>query len=103
MADLEELLQQKQALELQIKEARQTAIADAVAEVRGIIAKYDLTDKDIFLTGRRGMRRGAGARASTGKVPPKYRDPVTGQTWTGRGKAPRWIDGKDRTQYLIAD
>ena len=22
---------------------------------------------------------------------PKYRDPVTGNTWTGRGKKPRWL------------
>ena len=72
--------------------------ADAVAEVRALIAKYDLTEKDVFPAGRRGAR---GRRASAGKVPPKYRDPVTGQTWTGRGKAPRWIDGKDRTQFLI--
>ncbi|MGV0962247.1 MAG: H-NS family nucleoid-associated regulatory protein [Limnohabitans sp.] len=30
-----------------------------------------------------------------------YRDPVTGQTWTGRGKTPKWIEGKDRTQFVI--
>ena len=42
-------------------------------------------------------------RATAGKkVAPKYRDSATGQTWTGRGKAPKWIDGQDRTQYLIA-
>ena len=35
-------------------------------------------------------------------VAAKYRDPVTGQTWTGRGKAPKWIDGKDRNQFVIA-
>ena len=25
----------------------------------------------------------------------------TGDTWTGRGKPPRWIAGKDKEQYLI--
>jgi len=35
-------------------------------------------------------------------VAPKYRDPATGKTWTGRGKAPKWIDGKDRSKFLIA-
>jgi len=24
------------------------------------------------------------------KLTPKYRDPKTGQTWTGKGKRPRW-------------
>ena len=36
------------------------------------------------------------------KVAPKYRDSATGQTWTGRGKAPKWIEGKDRNQFVIA-
>lgn len=25
------------------------------------------------------------------KVAPKYRDPVTGLTWAGRGKTPAWV------------
>jgi len=32
---------------------------------------------------------------------PKYRDPRTGKTWSGRGRAPRWIQGEDRTPFLI--
>jgi DNA-binding protein H-NS len=36
------------------------------------------------------------------KVAAKYRDAETGQTWTGRGKAPKWIEGKDRTPFIIA-
>lgn len=30
-----------------------------------------------------------------------YRDPATGATWTGRGKAPAWIQGKDYAQYEV--
>jgi DNA-binding protein H-NS len=37
-----------------------------------------------------------------GPQAPKYRDPATGATWSGRGKAPAWLAGaKDRTAYLI--
>jgi len=33
---------------------------------------------------------------------PKYGDPKTGKTWTGRGKPPAWIAGvKNRDPYLI--
>ena len=32
----------------------------------------------------------------------KYRDPATGATWTGRGREPKWIEGKDRAGYLVA-
>lgn len=40
-------------------------------------------------------------KSKDGKVEPKYIDPVSGKTWTGRGKAPKWIDGQDRTPFLI--
>lgn len=35
------------------------------------------------------------------KVADKYYDPDTGQSWSGRGKPPRWIQDKDREQFLI--
>ncbi|KWO52150.1 hypothetical protein WM28_11820 [Burkholderia ubonensis] len=34
-------------------------------------------------------------------VAPKYWNPQTGQTWSGRGRQPRWLAGKDREQYRI--
>ncbi|MGN5476311.1 H-NS histone family protein [Cupriavidus basilensis] len=27
--------------------------------------------------------------------PAKYMDPVTGKTWTGRGRRPRWLEGRE--------
>jgi DNA-binding protein H-NS len=35
-------------------------------------------------------------------VAPKFRNPLTGDTWTGRGKPPKWIQNLDRDQFLIA-
>jgi DNA-binding protein H-NS len=42
--------------------------------------------------GARG-RRGRGARKGS-KVPPKYRDPQSGETWAGRGAQPVWLREK---------
>lgn len=95
MASYKELLQQQQALAVQIEEARKHELADAIARVRAEVAEYGLTAEDIFST-RRGGQRAAGA-----KVAPKYRNPATGQTWTGRGKPPKWIEGQDRAQFAI--
>ena len=37
-----------------------------------------------------------------GPQAPKYRDPKSGETWSGRGRAPAWLaTAKDRTQFLI--
>ncbi|KAH0442653.1 nucleoid-structuring protein H-NS [Paraburkholderia fungorum] len=44
--------------------------------------------------GKKGQPKGA--------QPPKYLDPKTGATWSGRGPAPAWLATvKDRTQFLI--
>jgi DNA-binding protein H-NS len=37
-----------------------------------------------------------------GPQPAKYRDPMSGATWSGRGRAPEWLtSAKDRSTFLI--
>ena len=96
MSSYKELLKQRQDLEQQINEARTRELADAVAKVRTLIAEYELTADDVFPPARARASGGTGA-----KVAPKYRDPATGQTWTGRGKPPKWIADQDREQFVI--
>jgi DNA-binding protein H-NS len=95
MATYKELLKQQETLTLQIEEARKQEIADAVNRVRTLVAEYGLTPQDVFSS------RKATKTRSGGKVAPKYRDPATGSTWTGRGKAPKWIEGQDRGKFVI--
>ncbi|QWE17485.1 H-NS family nucleoid-associated regulatory protein [Polynucleobacter sp. AP-Nino-20-G2] len=94
MSSYKELLAQREQLDKQIKEAVQREKADGIAKAKLIIEEYDLMVSDLF-------SRKAGARSAGGKVAPKYRNPATGETWTGRGKAPKWIEGRDRSNYLI--
>jgi DNA-binding protein H-NS len=93
-----ELLLQREALEQAIALARKNEISSALARVRELVAEYGLTAQDIF------PGRGAKSTApkAVSKVAAKYRDPATGQTWTGRGKAPKWIEGRDREPFVIA-
>lgn len=93
-----ELLQQREALELAIAQARQNEISSAVAKVRELVAEYGLTAQDVFPS--RSVK--ANAPKAVNKVAAKYRDPATGKTWTGRGKAPKWIEGRDRSTFAIA-
>jgi DNA-binding protein H-NS len=95
MASLQELLKQQQMLVQQIEDARRNEIAEVLAKIRAQVQQYSLTANDIFPGG--GRRRGR----ALGKVAPKYRDPATGKTWTGRGKAPKWIEDQKRDQFLI--
>lgn len=95
MTSYKELLKQREALEKQISEARREELSGALAQVRALVEEFGLTAQDIFPSGR--------VRSTTSgtKVAPKYRDPATGQTWTGRGKAPKWIQDQDRSQFVI--
>lgn len=97
MTTVAELIKQRDALEAQIEAARKAEISEAVAKVKELVAAHGLTAQDIFGGSKRGAK--AGARST---VAPKYRDPASGATWTGRGKAPKWIEGKDRAQFAIA-
>lgn len=33
---------------------------------------------------------------------PRFYDPVTGSTWSGRGKKPRWMKDRDPDDFLIS-
>lgn len=95
-ATYKELLEQLKALEAQTEEARKRELKDAVGKVRELIDQYGLTAEDVFPA----ARKKGGTAGST--VAPKYRDPATGATWTGRGKAPKWIAGQNKEQFAIA-
>ena len=83
-----------------------------LAKVRAKLVKLaraeGYTIEELF--GASGGTRGAAAPARArklGKVPPKYRNPENPkETWTGRGKQPRWLaaynaKGRDLAEFLI--
>ncbi|MDC6176264.1 DNA-binding protein [Ralstonia solanacearum] len=96
MATYKDLLAQKTKLEEQLEAARQKELATVTEQVRQVVQEYGLTAEDIGLAPKRGKRAGAKT-----PVAPKYRDPKTGATWSGRGRAPAWL-GKNRDKFLIA-
>ena len=88
---------QKQIAELKAKaeEARRAEVAQARARIHEIMGEYGLTLADISGT------KQAAARAPRKPVEIKYKNEATGQTWTGRGRVPKWLEGKDKNQYLV--
>ena len=91
-------------LEKQAEELRRQELRTIIAQVRQVVADYGLTAADIGLAGGRprSVARKAPARASRSAGVAKYRDPKSGQTWTGHGRPPAWIVGaKDRDAFLI--
>ncbi|NSX03078.1 H-NS histone family protein [Cupriavidus gilardii] len=100
MATYKQLLAEKEKLEAQLEEARQTEVAAVVAQIQQLMEDYGLTAEDL-VPRRRGRPRKSAGRSGT-PAPAKYRDPKTGKTWSGRGRAPAWL-GKNRDRFLIAE
>lgn len=95
MSTYKELLEQRALLEQQIKQAHTLENADAIEKVKALVADFGLTADDIFGASKTRTK-------AVAKVAPKFRNPITGDTWTGRGKPPKWIQNLDRDQFLIA-
>ena len=86
----------KQIAELKEKAdaVRKTEIGEARAKVRSLMHEYGISISDIVGTTTQ-------PKAPRRPVDVKYKDESTGQTWTGRGRAPKWLEGKDKQQYLL--
>ncbi|SPS02564.1 H-NS histone family protein [Cupriavidus taiwanensis] len=101
MATYKELIAQKQAIEAQLEEARASEVASVIEQIRDLMAQYDLSPEDVAPRRRRGRPAGAtSAPHEKAPLPPKYMDPKTGKTWSGRGRAPAWL-GKRPERFLI--
>ena len=101
-SNLADLLAQRAALEKQIIETQRVERAEAVAQIRELMAQYGLGLADIGSKTPAVPKRVKGQK-TTSKVAAKYRDAATGQTWSGRGLRPNWLKAALATGRSLAD
>ena len=94
-AGYRDLLAQREALDEQIEALRSVERRDVIDRIFEQMALFQIKPED--LVSRRGPKKHARP------VSAKYRDPQSGATWTGRGRAPHWLADQDREKFLIAD
>ena len=105
-----QIRQLREKLEAQKSEERRTAISQAKA----LVQSHGISASELGLSAGKGRGQAKSARAtqaakpgkSRTKVAAKYRDPATGNTWTGRGKTPNWLStklaaGKTKADYAV--
>jgi DNA-binding protein H-NS len=85
MATYQQLKAQAEALIKQAEEVRKIENKEVIAEIRAAIREHGITAEQLGFA-----PAGKGSRT---KAPAKYRDPMTGKTWSGRGRTPLWMDG----------
>lgn len=84
-------------MEEELKNERDRIIEFVIMEVRDCVRIFELSQEDIFP--RRPVPDGGNPRSKRRKA--KYFDPVSGATWSGVGREPKWIRGLDRRGFLI--
>ena len=99
MANYSELQREIARLMQQAESARKAEVSAVIAEIKAKMAEYGITAADLGSTGR-------SSRAKGMTVAAKYKNVATGETWTGRGKMPRWLQaevaaGRRKEDFLI--
>ncbi|NBP36728.1 MAG: H-NS histone family protein [Betaproteobacteria bacterium] len=113
----ENIQKQIERLQAQAKKLESTHIAKktkAIVQVRALMKKLEVNIEDLHTANRKSTETKKPQKASKKplshkpRVPveAKYRDPGTGDSWTGRGKPPRWLaahmaEGRSRDEFLI--
>jgi DNA-binding protein H-NS len=88
MATYQEIKIKISKLEDQARALLKKESAGVITKIRDLMSEYGLTVQDLGL-GITNM--GKKMSAMKQPLPPKYQDPVSGKTWSGKGKAPGWI------------
>jgi len=113
----EAIRKQIEKLEAQARRLEQAAAEkkkQAVAQVLALMKKLGVSTDDLGSTRPRRRRAAKGAakkraakkRAAKKPVAPKFRNGKTGETWSGRGRTPRWLaaleaQGKSLDDYRV--
>ncbi|KWB43879.1 hypothetical protein WL35_16990 [Burkholderia ubonensis] len=89
-----ELLEKRAQIDAEIASARDREREVALAEIKLLVIQFEITQGELSeLLGALVKRT---AR-------PKYWNPTTGETWSGRGRRPKWLSGVDLEAHRLID
>lgn len=113
MPTLEQIQAKLKKLQAQAEAMIAKRAQSVLDDIRKLMEQHGLTTADIesHSSTKKPRGRPAGKTSKLGvkakaaakpKLPAKYRNPKTGETWSGWARPPLWIkDVKDRTKFLI--
>ncbi|WP_063552345.1 H-NS family nucleoid-associated regulatory protein [Burkholderia territorii] len=94
MKTYSELLEQLDRLRKEIDIAREHEARRIAQRVIELLEENGVDVHQLSARRPQGSRRGV-------RPKPKYWNPDTGATWSGRGRRPRWLVGDDLDRFLI--
>ena len=118
MASYKDIVQEIEKLQKEADRRKKLELASIIKSIRKQIAEHGLTPQDLGLekrasrkeiskaaSGRKSRKIASRAGSKGSKVAPKFRD-QNNNTWSGRGKMPKWLSlaiskGATLDQYRI--
>jgi hypothetical protein len=117
MATLKQIQAKLKKLQAQAEHLIAKRAQAVLDDIRAMMERHGLTTADIDRHGKKskaaakprvalpapaGRHEAMTKLAKKGKLPAKYRNPKTGETWSGWARPPAWIANvKDRSKFLI--
>ncbi|MFM0742147.1 H-NS histone family protein [Paraburkholderia xenovorans] len=96
MSSYKQLLAKREELEAEIELAKQAEASVALEQIREQVQLFGFTPEDVF--GKPGKKAKRVLAPSTNL----FRNPHTGDAWTGRGRMPAWLKDQDIEQFRVS-
>lgn len=93
-----DMIKQYQSLKREIARIRQRETQQIISCIVEMMVVYEIDPHDVEVALSKRQRGGGRSKAT-----PRYMDPVTGRTWTGRGRRPLWMGGRDPEDFLLPE
>jgi DNA-binding protein H-NS len=93
MASLKEIQAQIEQLQQQAAAQREQELSGAIQQIRDLMQEFGITVDDLQTS----RKKNAAKKSAT----VQFRNPQTGDTWSGRGRTPNWLAGQDKEQFRV--
>jgi DNA-binding protein H-NS len=93
---IRDLQKQLGHVNLLLAEAAAKEKAAALTTIKALVAEHQISETEL-------LRAAGFAKQWKKRRPAKYYDPNSGQSWSGYGPTPKWLEGKNKDDYLIRD
>ncbi len=88
-----EFVGQYQKLKDEAEAVRKREASEVIYYIVKLVALYELSIDEIAVV--------LNSKDPARRPKARYMDPVSGKTWSGRGRRPRWMEGRDPEEFLL--
>lgn len=96
MNSIKDLIAERQRLDDLLDEARRMEKLRVLKDIADLAAQNGISIVEIA-----GAMGHAPKKTGRADLPAAFYDPISGRSWTGRGRTPWWLEGKSLDDYRV--